>query len=182
MKLELLLLLLTALACTSFADILDRIAVVVERQVITEYQIDEELRVTAFLNQETLETDISARRGAAERLIAQKLIGREMEISNYLKPTSSDVIAYLTRVRDALGPDRFQSDLRSYGLSEEALREHLALQLTTLKFVDYRFRPESRTLVTPGRTLEQQADDALTAWLEQRRRQIKIEYFDVALK
>jgi hypothetical protein len=32
------------------AEVLDRIAIVVGRNVITELQIDEELRVTAFLN------------------------------------------------------------------------------------------------------------------------------------
>lgn len=169
-------------ALASCAAIVDRIAIVIDRQVITQSQIDEELRVAAFLNQETLKGDTPSRHAAADRLVAQHLIAREMEISNDLKPTLAEVDAYLQQVKNTLGAASFQSDLATYGLTERVLREHLALQLTTLKFVDYRFRPETHAAINSGRTLEQETDEALTSWLDQRRRQVKIVYLDQSLK
>ena len=57
------------LPCT--AAIIDRIAITVANQVITESQIDDEIRVTAFLNREPLDLSAAAKKQAAGRLIEQ---------------------------------------------------------------------------------------------------------------
>lgn len=125
------------------AEVLDRIAIVVGRQVITELQLDEELRVTAFLNGQPIARDLAARRAAAGRLIEQVLVKREIEVSHYPLPETGDVDKFEQQVRTATSRSAdFETELRKYGLTDETLREHLQLQLTILQFVELRFRPD----------------------------------------
>ncbi|MBV9158725.1 MAG: hypothetical protein JO097_20865, partial [Acidobacteriaceae bacterium] len=65
------------------AEVVDRIAIIIGRNVVTELQIDEELRVTAFLNNQPVTRDSATRRAAASRLIAQLLVERDMRLSHY---------------------------------------------------------------------------------------------------
>lgn len=125
------------------AEVIDRIAIVAGKQVITESQINEEVRVTAFLNGHPIYGDLAARRAAAGHLIEQLLVKREMELSQYPEPDAAEVDRYLDQVRTALSQSGdFDAALRSYGLTSEIIREHLQLQLTTLQFIEFRFRPD----------------------------------------
>lgn len=124
------------------ATILDRLAITVGSQVITQQQLDEELRVTAFLNHEKIVRTEEARRTAADHLVQQLLVTREMELSQYPLPQAEDVNKYLLQVRAGFGTaTSFAEALAEYELSEETLKQHLALQLTTLQFIEFRFRP-----------------------------------------
>jgi hypothetical protein len=134
---------LFCLALLARAEIIDRLAITVGHQVITELQLDEELRVTALLNGKPVDRSPSARRAAANRLIEQLLVEREMELSRYPLPDAKDVDTYLQKVEEQLGGAwQFEQLLSRYDLSEDTLKAHLALQLTTLRFVEYRFKPE----------------------------------------
>ena len=126
----------------SRAEILDRIAITVGRQVITELQLDEELRVTALLNHQPIAHDLEARRAAADRLLEQLLVKHEMELSHYPPPDTDDIEKYLQQVQaDFGGEAQLDQALTAYNLSENTLRDHLTLQLTTLRFIELRFRP-----------------------------------------
>ena len=125
------------------AEIVDRIAITAAQQVITELQLDEELRVAAFLNHQPIDRSAKAKRAAADRLIEQLLIQKEMELSHYPRPSEADVDTFLEQVRTGIsGPGDFDETLQKYNLSEAVLREHLAKQLSTLQFIEFRFRPE----------------------------------------
>ncbi len=124
------------------AEIIDRIAITVGSQVITESQIDEELRITAFLNREKLDINASARKQAATRLIEQTLVKREMELSRYPLPDLSDAGAALVGVKATYANEaEYAAALESYGISEDDLTRRLLWQFTLLRFIDYRFRP-----------------------------------------
>lgn len=126
------------------AEIVERIAILVGQQVITELQIDEELRITALLNHQPVARDNEARRAAADRLVEQLLITREMELSHYPLPDVDDVNKYFEQIRADFASDaQFEQALAAYYLSENTLRDHLALQLTTLRFIELRFRPDA---------------------------------------
>ena len=86
-------LLLAAVASALSAEIIDRIAIAVGNQVITESQIDEEIRITAFLNREKLDVSADSRKQAADRLIEQALVKREMGLSHYPLPQAGDANA-----------------------------------------------------------------------------------------
>ena len=124
------------------AEIIDRIAISVGNQIITESQIDEEIRLTAFLNQEKLDLDNAERKKAAARLIEQTLVRREMEFSHYPLPPLSDAARSLEtlKTRDKTEAE-YQQELDAYGITEEGLKRRLWWQATFLRFIDYRFRP-----------------------------------------
>jgi hypothetical protein len=125
------------------ARVLDRIAIVVDRQVITETQLREELQVTAFLNRQPVDTGVEARRAAADRLVEQELVGREMRLSQYPLPSEDDVNELLEAQRRQFGGAAlFDKELERYGLDAGILRRHLRFQLMTLRFIEVRFRPD----------------------------------------
>jgi hypothetical protein len=124
------------------ADIIDRIAISVGNQVVTESQIDEEIRVTQFLNGEKHDLSAAERKKAADRLIQQALVKREMELNRYPLPPLSDADKQLQTLKTGhSGEAQFQDALQTYGIAEDALKRHLWWQLTLLRFVDFRFRP-----------------------------------------
>jgi len=124
------------------AEVIDRMVISVGNQVITESQIDEELRVTAFLNNEKADLSAGEKKKAAGRLIDQALIKREMDLSRYPLPVLSDADSALKEIQSHY-PAQAALDqaLADHGITQAQLKEHLWWQLTVLRFVDYRFRP-----------------------------------------
>jgi hypothetical protein len=131
------------LALAASAEIIDRLAITVAREAVTELQLDEELRVTAFLNRKPIIRDLNTRRAAAGRLLEQLIVKREMEVNRYPPPEEQDLNKYFDQIRGEFRDlAEFAQALATYGLTESALRDHLALQLTTLRFIEFRFKPE----------------------------------------
>lgn len=125
------------------SEIIDRMVVTVDREVITATEVVEEIDVTAFIERQPPELTLEKRRQAADRLVEQVLVLREMVLSHYPKPTEADSAAYLAQlVNDYGGEEAFKQALAHYSLSERVLRQHLTFQITTLRFLDYRFRPD----------------------------------------
>jgi len=125
-----------------WGEIIDRIAISVGNLVITESQIDEEIRLTAFLNQEKLNLDNPERKKAAARLIEQTLVRREMEFSHYPLPALGDAAKSLDTLKTRYKTQaEYQQALDSCGITEDGLKRRLWWQETFLRFVDYRFRP-----------------------------------------
>jgi hypothetical protein len=130
------------MSATLHAEIVDRIAITVDSQVVTELQIDEELRVTAFLNHGPVVRDANSRRAAADRIVTQLLVRHEMQVSHYPEPSSTDVDKYLDSVRAGFqDSEEYERALNRYQVTEAALAQHLADQLAIMSFVELRFRP-----------------------------------------
>jgi len=147
------------------ADVIDRIAIAVANQVITESQVDEDLRVTAFLNRDKLDLSLASKKIAAGRLIDQALIKREMELSRYPLPALNDADRELKDVESRYeGPAALKKALREYGITEPELKEHLLWQLTVLRFIDYRFRPG---IQIPDTDIESYYQQQLLKWRQQ---------------
>jgi hypothetical protein len=182
-------LLLSCFALAVRPEIVDRMALVVGQQILTELQLDEEIRVTAFLNRQPVVRDPATRRAAADRLVQQMLIKREMDLSHYPFPESAEVNQYMNGIQRQQGLDgaAFTRALSEYQLTQEILKDHLALQLTTLRFIQYRFQPDIDVPETaiinrykadivnwsarhpgPPPTLEQSKDSIREALLEER--------------
>ena len=135
-------LLLAACLAPLSAEIIDRIAITVGGQVITESQIDQEIRITAFLNRDKLDVSAAARKKAADRLIEQALVKREMDLSHYPLPQAGDASAALEGIKATYpNPADFAAALESYGIIEADLTRRLLWQVTLLRFIEYRFRP-----------------------------------------
>jgi hypothetical protein len=124
------------------ADIIDRIAITVGNQVITDSQIDDEIRITAFLNRDKADLSAAGKKIAAARLIEQALIRREMDLSHYPLPEPADAAKSLESVKSMYSSAKeFQDALQSYAITDDDLVRRLLWQLTLLRFIDYRFRP-----------------------------------------
>jgi len=133
-------LLLAAIVCR--AEIIDRVAVVVGKGVITESEIVREIRLTAFLNSEPTDFSARSKRKTAERLVEQRLISEEIRASAYPEAAAEAVEELHKQVRDRFpNPERYQEGLARAGITEAELKAHLARQITTLRFLDFRFRP-----------------------------------------
>ena len=88
-----------SLAAAAQTGVVDRVAVVVGNQVITESEVLLEVRLTAFLNAQPLDLSAAQRKAAAERLVDQQLIRNEMQVGGYTVPADSEGDAALRSFR-----------------------------------------------------------------------------------
>ena len=125
------------------AEIIDRVAVSVGNNAIAASDLEREIRITSFLNGVAPDFSAKNRRATADRMVEQKLIRRELELSRYPAPEPSSVESELEDFRKM----HFQSDaqyqqaLRESGLTEKEVRDELLWQLMLLRFIEVRFRP-----------------------------------------
>jgi len=123
--------------------VLDRIAVIVNQHPIKSSDIDRDIRLTDFLNNEKLNEAGADKKKAAERLIDQQVIRTEIATGRYSRPSSGDAEALLAQIRRERfgGSDaRLKQGLQRYGLTEDQLRDQLLWQITVLRFINERFR------------------------------------------
>ena len=126
------------------ATVIDRISVIVGTHAIKLSDLEQDIRLTDFMNREPLHADAEARRKSAERLIDQTVIRDEIARGGYRRPSDSDAEPLLDEIRrDRFGGSdaRLAAELRQYGLTEDELRQRLLWQVTVLSFIDQRFRP-----------------------------------------
>jgi len=130
-------------APSGFATILDRIAASVGPHVITESEVIRDLRVAAFLDQEPADLSGGEKRKAAGRLVDQYLILHDAELNHVTLPSDSDAVRLLDRTKSQYPSEAaYRAALEHYGITEEDLRNHLLAGLRTLRYTDFRFRPE----------------------------------------
>lgn len=163
-------LLAIAVLLTAHGEVIDRIAVSVGNQVITTDQINDEIRITAFLNRTQPNLTVEEKKKAAERLIEQALIRREMDLTHYPLPAVTEADP-LVKKAAAEYPDRpaFLAALARDGVSEDDLRQRLWWQLTLLKFIAERFRPSVQVTTAEIRQYYRQQ---VEKWREQGAKEI----------
>ena len=124
-------------------ELLDRVAVTIGNQVITLNEITDEIRMNAFLNNEPANFSDQSRRAAAERLIEQKLIYKEMEMGRFPPASAQEANGMLDKLEKTRSRSQgeFDRELRAAGVTQDQLREHLLWGLTLSSFIDLRFRP-----------------------------------------
>lgn len=125
------------------AVILDRIAVTVGNQVITQSEIVTDLRVSAFLDQKPVDLAPQARRADAGRLVDQILILQEAADSHFILPSETDAAAQVEKQKAQFASvDAYRDSLAKYHITEADLSTHLLSGIRALAFTDLRFRPE----------------------------------------
>ena len=197
-----------ALGCVQ-AETLDRIAVSVGSDVITESQLILDLRVAAFLDRKPVNLSGAAKRESAKRLVDQILILREAAESHMTLPSTEAAVGL---VAPYAGEKGYQAELKAYGISERDLAAHLLAGLRMLTFTDSRFRPDIQISADevrayyndlakqPGSAgaplgsfeesreqiekllLEQRVLEALDKWLETARTGARVRYRDKAFE
>jgi len=199
--------LLLLAAAPAGAVVVDRIAISVGNKVITESAINLRLRLTAFENGDKPDFSLAARKRAADLLIDQRIVEREMDVGHYPR-TGEDGRAPLLEdyTRSVYKGDKSVLDraLAAYQLSESDLEEDLARQADLLSFLNVRFRPavqvsdsdigaffektikplkpqaslnEYRTQIEQ-RLAGERANSEMEAWLKEQRKSTRIEYLE----
>lgn len=165
-----------------YAAVIDRVAIVIDKKVITESELLDDLRLTEFINGQPLDLGPLARREAAEHLVDQELVRRDMESGGFAKPGAAQEDALLRKFRQEHypSPAAYRAALQKYGVTEEQLKQRLLWQLTAIEFTNLRFRPVQQAepsqsadrAVTDGAasSIDQQMD----AWLKDARANTKI--------
>jgi len=126
------------------AVIVDRIAIAAGDKIITDSEIDQRIRLTAFQNREKADFSFATRRLVAQQLVDQKLIEHEMDVGHYPR---LDVIGRKALLTD-YEKTEYKADavslakaLAVYGLTPEDLADDLGRQSDLLTFLNLRFRP-----------------------------------------
>jgi hypothetical protein len=175
----------------SHAGVVDRVAVVVGTHVITQTEVDEEVHVTEFENQEPLNLSPDERRAAAERLVDQQLLRNEMQLEHYEPPEAGESTKLLEEFRrqNYPAPARFAAVLHSYGITQQQLERHLLWQAELVRFVEFRFRgpaPSTGSASTPSASPPSSGSTdgnaQLDEWLKDARSQVRIEFKEDAFQ
>jgi hypothetical protein len=163
---------LIAVALTG-AEIIDKVAVVVERKAITERQIHEEIVYSSFLNGEQPDFSLAQRRGAAGRLIEQELIREEMRASGYPEAAPKEAAQMLAELRKRFPSQAaFRQAQAKQGIDGEVLTRRLEWQAAVLAFVARRFA-SAQEVESAG---VDAINDSFFSWLDTMRRQTRIIY------
>ena len=164
------------------AAVVDRVAIVIGKQVVTESEVLDDLRLTEFIDNEPLDLAPAARRAAAEHLVDQELIRRELEMSGYPKDSASEADALLRKFRQSRfhALAEYRAAMRKYGIAEDQLKQRLLWQLSAIRFTDLRFgsQPPAAGSQSAGGTdadaSGSSVDRQMDAWLKQARADTKI--------
>jgi uncharacterized lipoprotein YehR (DUF1307 family) len=123
--------------------ILDRIAVTVGKQVITEGEVVRDLRVAALLDHKPVDLSGEEKRKAADRLVDQLLIQQEIAFSRIPLGAEEEAARMLAQVESQYGSAAgYQAALVRYHVTEADVANHLITGVRALQFTDLRFHPE----------------------------------------
>src|SRR5580658_3926364 len=89
----------TACLCASAAEVVDRIAVTVDKQVIAESDVILYLRVAAFLDRKPVDLSGAAKRAAAAALVDRYLMLEESDDSHITLPSVDATAALLQQMK-----------------------------------------------------------------------------------
>lgn len=121
------------------AEIIDRIAAAVGKQVITESQVTEEIRVTALLDGKPADWSDANHKRALNRLVDQTLIRREIDATRFEEAKVEEGVTLLAQLKTQMKD--FNTSLSANHVAEAVVARHLQWQVTFLRFVEYRFKP-----------------------------------------
>lgn len=127
------------------AQVVDRMVAVVNKRVIMQSELDQEIRLECLLQKRPVQALTSADRAATlERLIDRALLEQQISKQADLGPSDEEIKSGLSDLRgqipQATTDDGWNRMLLSYGVTQKDVEEHLASQMRVLRFVDLRFR------------------------------------------
>ena len=125
------------------AETLDRIAVTVERYVISEQDILRDIRVSAFLDEKTPDFSGAQKRKAADRLIDQHLVLQDAAETRAGLPAAENAAPLLAPIKGRYATDgEYRAALAKAQITNAGLQAHLLAGLQMLRYTNVRFRPQ----------------------------------------
>jgi len=189
-----------ALALGMQAELIDRIAVSVGNRVITQNDLERQIRVVAFQNGVKPDLSPANKRAVAEKMIQQKLIQIDLETSRYPQPIPAELTPAIEEFKKTHFMDsaEYERALAAYQITEQDLLDMLVWQRTLLNFIELRFetgvqvseaevdayaREKKMTTAEAERALiSQRADEQADHWLRDVRRRTEVIVHDEVFK
>ncbi len=136
------LILIFAMAVAARAEIIDRIAFTIDNRVVTESMLIQQIRLAAFYDNKEPDVSPAAKRKAADTLISQILLVREMDDTRYPDPAMATVQEHAkeTVMPRFANEDAYRQDLARRRLTEQDVLRFLQSMVRSLDFIDLRFR------------------------------------------
>ena len=127
-------------------EVIDRIVATVNGHIILQSDWDQALCYEALLSGRAIsfltEED---RRAVLDRLIDQELLAEQMKSASFKHASEQEAVAEVAEARkmhpEAATSDGWQTLLTRYGLTEQALTEHVRQQIDLMRLVDAHLRP-----------------------------------------
>ncbi len=128
---------------SALADVVDRVVATAGQQVVTLSAVRRQLRIEALVADREPEFTPATMRKAAERLIDQAMVLREMELSAYAPPPMSEAQAVLEKFisNRKQTPEQFQAQVARVGFSEDDFKKEVLWRISVQRFVNFRFAP-----------------------------------------
>jgi hypothetical protein len=150
-------------------DVLDRIVATVNRQIILQSEWQDAVRYEAFVDGRSLDqVEAADRKAALDHLIDQELLLEQMRSSGYPHASDEEVARRVQEIRKqyagAETETGWQTALARYGLTENELKQRVALQVDLLGLVDARLRPN---IVIDSKSIESYYNQELLPKLRQ---------------
>jgi hypothetical protein len=129
------------------AEIIDRIVAVVNQQIITLGDVEQERKfqeiglseMDPHQDREVKEKQVQF--DLIQRLIEQNLIRQQIQQFPGTEVSDEGIATQIAFIRDKLGgAERLEQTLTSLHITQEELKRRVEWQLQVMKFVDYRFR------------------------------------------
>jgi hypothetical protein len=141
--LQLVLVLLFSAAC--FGQVVDRMVAVVNKRVILQSELDQEVRIEFMMQGSPLEKRTPQDTLAAlDRLIDRSLLDQQILSTAMVDPTPEELAGQIKNIRaqfpSAAADAGWKALLDSYRLTEQDIEDHVIAQVRILRFVDLRFR------------------------------------------
>lgn len=150
------------IAALSF-EIIDRVAVTIDEHVITESDVRQEIRVAAFLDGTQPDFSGPSKRAAAERLVDQYLMRREMQFTRYPQPASEEIDEQMKQIRARSKTEAaYRAALEEVRVTDAQVRDAVQRAIAVVQFIDLRFRPEVQ--VTEPELMEYFTKQCLPEW------------------
>ncbi len=135
--------LLLAAACA--AQVVDRMVAVVNKRVLLESELDQAIRVESLLQGKPLTAlTVKDKTTVLDQLIDRALLEQQIVHPEMLAPSADELAVQVKELRaqlpGAAADEAWSRLLKSYGLSQEDVEDHLSSQTRVLRFVDLRFR------------------------------------------
>ena len=124
------------------AEIVDRIAAIVDLEAVTASEVETELRLAAMLNRADLDLATESSEDALQRLIDRKLILQDLAVTPFLlaQPAETELQLGLLREETYRGGRDFNAALAHYGLTEADCKSFIEESIAFEQYVTFRFK------------------------------------------
>jgi len=150
-------------------DVLDRIVATVDNHIILQSEWQDAVRYEAFVDGRSLDQlQPGDRKAALDHLIDQELLREQMRSSGFPHASSEEVQKRIQEIRKQYAGTEsetgWQAVLGRYGLTENELKQRVALQVDLMGLVDARLRPN---IVIDSKSIESYYNQELLPQLRQ---------------